>query len=304
VTSADEHDPSLKPLIDLPVVDAHTHLFPPEVVAHRQRFLDRDPWFGQAFGHPAAKTAAVDELIASMNQAGIARSIVCGWPWRDLGTCRAHNDYLAAVGREYPDRISWLGIVNPVDAGAAAETLRCAELGAAGIGELNADGQGFDWNEPKHLRAFADACIKLDLPALIHTSEPVGHVYPGKGQATPEKLLTFFAVYPELRVIAAHWGGGLPIYELMPEVALLTKNVVYDTAASTYLYGFGVFPVVERLVGAERILFGSDFPVLKQRRFLRRVTESGLSPDALVDILCGNASRVFRLPQDRARDGT
>lgn len=303
MTSTDEHDLPSKPVIDLPVIDAHTHLFPDVVVAGRQRFLDCDPWFGQTFGHPAARTASAGELIASMDEAGIARSIVCGWPWRDPGVCRAHNDYLADVGRSYPDRISWLGIVNPVDAGAASETARCAELGAVGIGELNADGQGFEWDKPHLLRAFAEACIEIDFPALIHTSEPVGHIYPGKGHATPEKLLAFFAVFPELKVVAAHWGGGLPYYELMPEVAKLTQNVVYDTAASTYLYGFGVFPVVERLVGAQRILFGSDFPVLKQRRFLQRVIESGISPDAIGDVLCNNASRVFRLERDRTRDG-
>ena len=292
-----------EPLTDLPVVDAHTHLFPDEVVADRQRFLDRDPWFGQTFGHPAAKTASAEELIASMDEAGIARSIVCGWPWRDPGLCRAHNDYLADVGRLHPDRISWLGIVNPVDADAAAETSRCAELGAVGIGELNADGQGFDWDEPHHLRAFAETCIERDFPALIHTSEPVGHRYPGKGHATPEKLLEFLVAFPELKVVAAHWGGGLPFYELMPEVAKLTKNVVYDSAASMYLYGFDVFPVVERLVGAQRILFGSDFPVLKQRRFLKRVLGSGISPDAVGDILSNNASRVFHLAHDSTRDG-
>ncbi|MGI8486770.1 MAG: amidohydrolase family protein [Thermomicrobiales bacterium] len=303
MTSKDDQELPSERLTDLPVIDAHTHVFPDEVRTDRQRFLDRDPWFGQAFGHPAARAASAEELIASMDEAGITRSIVCGWPWRDPAVCRAHSDYLADVGRSYPDRISWLGIVNPVDAGAAAEVARCATLGAVGIGELNADGQGFDWSEPHQLSAFADACVHLDVPVLIHTSEPVGHLYPGKGQATTEKVLAFLAAFPDLRIVAAHWGGGLPFYELMPEVARLTKNVVYDSAASTYLYGFDVFPVVERLVGADRILFGSDFPVLKQRRFLGRVLESGISPDVVGDVLSGNASRVFRLAHGRTRDG-
>ncbi|MGC4192435.1 MAG: amidohydrolase family protein [Thermomicrobiales bacterium] len=283
-------------LAGYPVIDAHTHLFPEEVVRDRSRFLVRDPWFGETFGHPKATTALVPELIASMDTAAIARSVVCGWPWRDQGLCRMHNDDLARVGKTHPERISWLGIVNPAHPGAAAEVARCVELGAVGIGELNADGQDFAWERPHDLAHFAEACIALDVPVLIHTSEPVGHRYPGKGTATVAKLVPFLEAFPALRVVMAHWGGGLPFYELMPEVAAAARNVVYDSAASTYLYRFDIFPVVERLVGAGRILFGSDFPVLKQRGFLRRTRESGLPQPAWAGVLHDNAVRTFHLP--------
>ncbi|MGB3328798.1 MAG: amidohydrolase family protein [Thermomicrobiales bacterium] len=278
------------------VIDAHTHLFPEEVVHDRARFLARDAWFGETFGHPKATTALAPDLIASMDAAGIARSVVCAWPWRDQGMCRMHNDDLAAVGRDHPDRLSWLGIVNPVHPGAAAEVARCVELGAVGIGELNADAQGFGWERPQELAAFAEACIALDVPILIHTSEPTGHRYPGKGTATPDRLVPFLEAFPALRVVMAHWGGGLPFYELMPEIATAARNVVYDSAASTYLYRFDIFPTVERLLGAGRILFGSDYPVLKQSTFLQRTLESGLADAALPDVLARNAIRTFRLP--------
>jgi len=279
-----------------PVIDAHTHLFPEEVVRDRARFLARDPWFGEAFGHPRATTALPADLIASMDGAGFARSVVCGWPWRDQGLCRMHNDDLAIVGRVHPDRIAWLGIVNPARPGAAAEVARCVDMGAVGIGELNADGQNFAWDHPHELADFSEACIALDVPVLIHTSEPVGHRYPGKGTATVAKLLAFLEAFPALRVVMAHWGGGLPFYELMPEVAAAARNVVYDSAASTYLYRFDVFPIVERLVGEGRILFGSDFPVLKQAAFLRRTLDSGLPMEVLPAVLHDNAVRTFRLP--------
>ncbi|MGN6031654.1 MAG: amidohydrolase family protein [Thermomicrobiales bacterium] len=278
------------------MIDSHTHLFPEEVVRDRERFLARDPWFGETFGHPKATTALAPALIASMDEAGIARSVVCGWPWRDQGLCRMHNDDLAEVGKVHPDRVSWLGIVNPAHPGAAAEVARCVELGAVGIGELNADGQDFAWERPHELASFVEACVALDVPVLIHTSEPVGHVYPGKGTATVAKLLAFLEAFPALRVVMAHWGGGLPFFELMPEVAAAARNVVYDSAASTYLYRFEIFPAVERLIGSGRILFGSDFPVLKQAAFLRKTLGSGLSPAALGDVLHDNAVRTFRLP--------
>ncbi|MDP9375226.1 MAG: amidohydrolase family protein, partial [Chloroflexota bacterium] len=130
-------------------------------------------------------------------------------------------------------------------------------------------------------------------PLLLHASEPVGHAYPGKGTATPDRLLRFLAAYPDLRVVAAHWGGGLPFYELMPEVAAATRNLWYDSAASTYLYHFAVFPRVAALAGPERILWGTDFPLLRQAPFLRRTRESGLDGPALAAVLGGNARRLF-----------
>jgi uncharacterized protein len=100
--------------------------------------------------------------------------------------------------------------------------------------------------------------------------------------------------FPDVRIIAAHWGGGLPFYELMPEVARLATNVVYDSAATTYLYRFPVFRAVIELVGARRVLFGSDFPVLGQERLRKRVTQLGLAEDTYQLIMSENAHRVFR----------
>jgi predicted TIM-barrel fold metal-dependent hydrolase len=81
----------------------------------------------------------------------------------------------------------------------------------------------------------------------------------------------------------------------MPEVADLTRNVVYDSAASTYLYRFGVFRSVIDIVGPERVLVGTDYPLLRQDRFLRRVAGAGLRPDELPGVMGGNAARFFRL---------
>ena len=278
-----------------PIIDAHTHLFPPSVIAGREEFLKSDSWFGELYSHPKAAMVGPDELITSMDEAGIDRSVVCGWPWRDPGLCREHNAYLADVSRHSAGRIAWLGIVSPASPDAACEARACLERGAVGLGELNADAQGFAWDEPDRLGSVVEVCQHAARPLLMHCSEPIGHSYPGKGTATPDRLLPFLERFPGLTVIAAHWGGGLPFYELMPEVAALTRNVVYDSAASTYLYRFDIFPVVLSIVGSERVMFASDYPVLAQPRFLRRVRNAGIPRSALGELLGGNAERVFRL---------
>lgn len=275
-------------------VDGHTHLFPPDFIAGRSRMAARDPWFELTYGDGRARMAVAEDLIASMDRAGIAAAVVCGWPWRDATICRDHNDYLLDVARRYRDRLRVLATVAPKSGTTATvEAARCFAGGAAGLGELNADAQGFLLDEPVALSALAELATEARKPLLLHASEPVGHIYPGKGTATPEKLLRFLQEFPTLRVVAAHWGGGLPFYELMPEVAAATRNLWYDSAASTYLYRFSIFPAVAALVGATRIVWGTDFPLLKQEVFLRRTREAGLDDAALPAILGGNARTLY-----------
>ena len=278
------------------VIDAHTHAFPSEWVADRVNHCQRDRWFGELYEAPSAKMVDAAELVAAMDAAGVARAVACGWPWADPGLCREHNDYLADASNASGGRLAWLGTVAPALPGAAAETERCLARGASGIGELNADAQGFDVTEPGPLADVAGVLTGSDRPLLLHASEPVGHRYPGKGTATPDRLLSFLAATPDLRVVLAHWGGGLPFYELMPAVEALTRNVVYDTAASSYLYRPGVFRAVLDIVGADRVLWASDHPVLGMGRFLERTRRlASIRPEEWAPVTGGNARRVYRL---------
>ncbi len=260
--------------------------------------MARDRWFGELYEAPAALMIGARQLLVTMDEAGVSQAVMCGWPWRDPAHCREHNDYLAEASRESAGRLAWLGIVNPAEPGAAVEAERCLALRASGIGELNADAQGFSLEDPSLFSDVAAVLRKANRPVMLHASEPLGHHYPGKGTATPERLLPFVAAHQDLTIVFAHWGGGLPFYELMPEVAAMTANVLYDTAASTYLYRPAVFRAVLDVVGPERVLWGSDHPVLGMGRFLRRtLRDANLTEHETVRVLAENAARVYHLPE-------
>jgi predicted TIM-barrel fold metal-dependent hydrolase len=88
----------------------------------------------------------------------------------------------------------------------------------------------------------------------------------------------------------------------MPEIEAVTRNVVYDCAASTYLYRPDIFRTVLDLVGRERVLFGSDYPVLKIDRFLDRVRRiDWKDADEMRAVLGGNACRVFGIDETSSR---
>ncbi len=108
-------------------------------------------------------------------------------------------------------------------------------------------------------------------------------------------MVAFLTAFPDVRFIAAHWGGGLPFYCLMPEIQRIAAHVWYDTAATIYLYRNTIFPVAEKLVGADRILFASDYGLLRQRRVINHILQSGLSEQSSRMILGENARALLGL---------
>ena len=81
----------------------------------------------------------------------------------------------------------------------------------------------------------------------------------------------------------------------MPEVPQVLENVCFDTAASPFLYRPDVFVAVTGLVGADKILFATDYPLIRARRLLGQVEEAGLAQADQGSILSGNAARLFGL---------
>ena len=241
--------------------------------------------------------ASAEELVATMAGAGIDLSVVQGIGWNDVGLAREANDYVIESVRRFPMKLKGFCSVNPAWGSAAAiEVERCARAGLAGIGELHPDTQGFDLGDKSVMAPLMEAAASLGLPVLTHSSEPVGHQYRGKGRTTPEVLCRFIGNFPDAAIICAHWGGGLPFYALMPEVRDSLRNVYFDTAASPFLYRPEVFQTVVDLVGGDRVLLGTDYPLVDQKRLIRQVTDSPIPDEAKEGILYDNAAGLLGLP--------
>ena len=194
----------------------------------------------------------------------------------------AENDCVLDAARRYPGRIVPFCSVQPAAGSAAvAEIERVARLGCRGIGELFPDGQGFALDDARLLGPVLEACAARRLVLLVHGSEPLGRSYAGKGRSTPDRLLALAQVCaevaPTLPVVFAHLGGGLPFYETMPEVQRLAPSLYYDTAAAAYLYTPAALSLVAA-VAPERLLFGSDYPVIGMERMLDLRPRGGPRP--------------------------
>jgi predicted TIM-barrel fold metal-dependent hydrolase len=278
------------------IIDFHAHALPPYVKANRAPYLAKDTAFAAIFSGPKAKIATADDLITSMDRNEVDFSVIVNYSWSTHAFCVETNDYILEMAAKYPRRLAGFCAVSSLtDDTSLKEIERCAKAGARGIGEIRPDLQAIDYSQKDVIKSFAVLARQLKLIVLTHASEPVGHLYPGKGNATPDLLYGFISQLPDVPVVCAHWGGGLPFYTLMPEVRDALENVYFDTAASPFLYRPEIYGHMAQLIGSDRILFGSDFPVMPQKRVIDEIKNSALSKEDTDEILSVNAQRLLKI---------
>ncbi len=293
------------------IIDSHVHCYWPEVVADPRGWaaaMRENHWAELHAPPPGSRSIAgwadADGLLADMDKAGVERAVLLGWYWENQDTCDQQNQWHTDWVREHPDRFIGFAAVQPMAEERAFEAVRRAiDGGLSGIGEMLPAAQGFSHTNSTWLRIL-DWAQGENLPITIHVTEAAGHDYAGKVETPLEEYQWLARQFPNLKMILAHWGGGLPFYELNATCRKDFQNIFYDTAASPLLYDKKIFRVVADMVGADKILFGSDYPlrlfpkVDKKpgfERFLEQIDNAGLTGIEKEKILGGNARKLFVL---------
>ncbi len=280
------------------IIDLHTHIFPPEFIERRAEMCSNEPTFAEMYADPKAKIATAEELLASMDEAGVEVSVALGFAWLDSGAIVRHNDYLLGSASESGGRVVAFCTVNMTVDGAATEVARCAAAGARGIGELRPESQGWELNGEAGERLAALA-REHRLILLFHVTEPGGHEYPGKEGLQLGVFYRFQMAHPDIRIVGAHLGGGLPLHAPAGQMKAIAAHVAFDTAAQPFLYPEDVYG---RMAGGpfrESVVMGSDWPLISQKRQIEVIRNA--LPEAEADmVLGGNASRLLEASIGRA----
>ena len=251
----------------MPVIDAHVHLYPPELNAAPQAWAganDEPHWAvlctrRRRDGRPVQAFPDVATLLRDLDRAGIDRAVLLGWYWEKPATCAWQNRFFAACVRDHPDRLAAFATLHP-GAGLApvlAELRRSHGEGLIGVGELSPHSQGYAVDDPV-FAAVLETAAELRMPVNLHVSDPAGRAYPGRIETPLGDFVRLAQRLPHTTFILAHWGGLLP---LVAKGTVLPRNVYFDTAASPLLYDAGIWPRVLPRAGADRVLFGSDYPL-------------------------------------------
>jgi predicted TIM-barrel fold metal-dependent hydrolase len=278
------------------IIDFHTHIFPKAIRENRETYFPSEPAFKLLYDSPGSKLVGAKEIVAAMDEQGVDRSVVFGFPWKDSATFKMQNDYVMEVVTRYPERLVGLCCFDPFNKEAVPEARRCLEGGLSGIGEIAFYQSGIDDTALDMLTPLMEICLDKDLLFLIHTNEPVGHLYPGKTPNTLKQIYTLVTKFSENKIVLAHWGGGIFFYNLLKkEVKERLKNVYFDTAASPFLYHLKIYRYAVEIAGLDKILFGSDFPLLKPARYFKELENAGLAKTQIDAISGLNAAKLLKL---------
>jgi uncharacterized protein len=289
------------------IVDSHVHFYPEEVSADPVKWgtEHRESWWTSCVA-PAGRrsiqgwaTSAV--LLRDMDRAGIEKCVLLGWYWENQETCDLQNGWFNDLIKVHPDRVLAFAAVQPRAKRAALDSLqRALDAGFCGIGELFPQAQEFAYDDPYFARVLQIAAER-DLPVNLHVTDPLILTTAASRPTPLENFVRLAKDFSSVKLILAHWGGGLPFYELNPHLREILRNVSYDCAASSLLYDKRVFRQVVDLVGIDRVLYGSDYPLLlyprEQRvpefkRFLNDLVTAGLTIEEQEKVLGKNFLRL------------
>ena len=271
------------------MIDFHTHILPNQPDKIIKDFGNEEV-FDEMFKKNKV-TIDYSVLLKNMADLNIKKSIVMGYGWTNFDILKMSNAYNLKCSKENSEIISFCSINPKFGIKSNEELEKCISMGAKGIGEIHPSVQKIDMSNYEIWKDTMQIAFSSDLPIAIHCSEPVGHDYPGKGDTGLKEIYNFIKLFPRNKIVLSHWGGGLLFYELMKEVKSITKNVYYDTAATSYLYEKDIFEISIKLIGSEKILFGSDFPILNPSKILNEMKK--LSDSDLEKITFTNAKYLL-----------
>jgi len=286
------------------IIDSHVHRYPSEVIADPMAWAatHKEPYWAALVAPGGLQGwADRDRFLRDMDAAGVEKAILQGWYWENQESCDEQNRWHARWVKEDPNRFIAMASVQPRAGKAAVDGIRRAlDDGCSGVGELHPWVQGWSLDGDAWVE-IATLCSARKLPVCFHTTETVGRAYKGKVETPLTAYVELARRLPDLKIVLAHWGGGLPFFMMNRWTNKVLSNVFFDTAASPLLYDSRIWKNVVEMAGADKVLFGSDYPlrVYPSRQsepdFVQLINEAREHlPETVLDaVLYENAKRIF-----------
>jgi predicted TIM-barrel fold metal-dependent hydrolase len=264
--------------LDYPVIDCHTHVFPPKIAKKAVLAI------GDFYGIPMTHTGSMKELCAESKKYGLEKMLITSTATKSEQVT-AINDFLKD-SQDAHDTLFAFGTLFPGmdDYSMDAEIDRIIQMGLYGV-KLHPDFQRVKADSDGMKRIARQVAGRL--PVLIHAGDPRYDF------SNPDRIRALVeSAPPDFTLIAAHFGG----YRVWDEAAAkLTgyDNLYVDTCSSLEFLEPARAVELIGLYGEDRVLFGTDYPMWNYDGELARVERLGLSPAVLKKILYSNAKKLF-----------
>jgi predicted TIM-barrel fold metal-dependent hydrolase len=276
-------------------IDFHVHLPTPEWLdASLKGYIEA----AEAYFRSKVVRRSLEELARDYQDLDVIAVLLAWDAETATGRPRVPNELVATACRDYPEAFVGLGSVDPLKGRRAVDEVeRIAELGLKGI-KLHPSLQAFAPDDERHWPLY-ERCEQLGLILLFHTgTSGLGAGQPG-GQgirlnyAQPIRLDAVAASFPNLKIIAAHFG--YPWHAELLAMALHKTNIYIDISgwSPRYIPAEVMRDMKGRL--QDQFLFGSDYPFIQPKRCLDELSALDIPGPVLHKLLLGNGEKLLRM---------
>ena len=278
---------------DIQAIDIVVNLWTPEANALRPK---RDAFY-QGKMKVESRTAEgipLDEMLRRMDAAGIERGLLVATRAGRLGHPACYHlpyELVAKAVKQHPDRFRGLAGLDPYE---GMKGVRELERAVKDLGFV-----GAHWYElaPDHAKwyPYYAKCCELGIPVQMQVGQSMVYdpSYPVRSVGRPITLDAVACDFPELKLIGIH--VGIPWADEMIAMAWKHENVFIGCDAHSPKYWPESFVRYVNGYGQDKVLFGTDFPILDFERTRGEIEALGLKPEAKRKLFRDNALRVYRL---------
>ena len=267
----------MNPMKKYKIIDAHCHIYPDKIA---EKAAAATCNFYEGIGSTLDGT--VSTLLKEAEIAGIEHCIV-----QSVATTPKQvssiNNFIATSVVESEGKFTGLGTLHPDSEDIKADVDEIISLGLKGV-KLHPDIQKFKIDDYRMLKIY-ELC-EGRLPILMHTGDNRYDF------SNPNRMIPILEIYKNITVIGAHFGGW-SIWEEATEKLSKYKNFYVDCSSSLYAVNPQKAKELVKTYTAERVLFGTDYPMWRPQEEIERFFEIELSDEEREDILYNNAAKLF-----------
>ena len=259
------------------IIDIHTHIYPDEI-ARKATDSVRD-FYGIGDG---SMDGTESMLLSRGKTAGIEKYVILPVAIRPDRVQNINNFILEKAHAK--DCYIPFGTVHAAMDNLTDEVERLLSAGVKGI-KIHPDSQGFSIDDPRLFPMYEMICGRI--PVMLHMGDK------RYNYSHPIKLRKILDMFPGLDAIAAHFGG-YSMYETAREM-LYDTNCVMDISSSMMFMEPGVPEKYINIYGAERMAYGSDYPMFDPVKEVEHFLQLDLSDAQKEQMAHKTAERILKL---------
>ncbi len=286
-------------MYDIQAIDIVCNIFTEEVEQYRPKNRKAFYQGKMKVDDETMRGVSLTEMLGRMDSAGIEFAFLIASKNGPLGHPSCYHlpyELVERAVKEHPDRFCGLAGIDPTE---GMQGVRELERAVKDMGFVGAHSYPH-WFEipPNHARyyPFYAKCVELDIPIQLQVGQSMIYApdFPRRSVGRPITLDDVACDFPELKLIGIH--VGIPWADEMIAMAWKHKNVYIGSDAHSPKYWPQSFVHYIKSYGQDKVLFGTDFPVLGFERARQEVEALGIPDHARRKFLRDNARRLYKFP--------